>query len=60
MRAAEAEAETGAGRADHGIAIVADDPAAPAELAALAAERGWRITPVETALGAGFAAARIA
>ncbi len=26
--------------------IVADDPAAPREIAALAAERGWRCTPL--------------
>ncbi|MBV9843246.1 MAG: sulfurtransferase TusA family protein [Sphingomonadaceae bacterium] len=34
--------------------IVADDPIAPAELAALAKERGWAIASIETALGQGF------
>ena len=35
------------------FAIVADDPIAPGELAALAAERGWSITPCDTRIGAG-------
>ena len=34
--------------------IVADDPAAPREIALLAEERGWTATPVETAIGAGW------
>jgi tRNA 2-thiouridine synthesizing protein A len=34
--------------------IVADDPIAPAELRALAGERGWRIELVQTSLGEGF------
>ncbi|WP_136163512.1 sulfurtransferase TusA family protein [Sphingomonas flavalba] len=33
--------------------IVADDPAAPREIAALAAERGWTVTAEETPIGAG-------
>jgi tRNA 2-thiouridine synthesizing protein A len=32
--------------------IVADDPAAPREIALLAEERGWTATPVETPIGA--------
>lgn len=28
---------------NRGVAIVADDPAAPGEIAALAAERGWSV-----------------
>lgn len=34
--------------------IVADDPIAPGEIAALAAERGWSVEPVETAIGPGL------
>lgn len=34
--------------------IVADDPAAPREIAALAAERGWLLAATETAVGAGW------
>ena len=34
--------------------IVADDPIAPAELAALAAERGWSIATVQTPIGTGY------
>ena len=34
--------------------IVADDPIAPAELRALAGERGWRIEPAATPLGEGY------
>jgi hypothetical protein len=34
--------------------IVADDPAAPREIAALAAERGWTVTAEATALGEGL------
>lgn len=29
------------------VTILADDPAAPSEIAALAAARGWAIVPVE-------------
>ena len=32
------------------VRIVADDPAAPREIAALAAERGWRCTPLADAV----------
>jgi tRNA 2-thiouridine synthesizing protein A len=31
------------------IRVIADDPAAPGEIAALAAERGWTIAPEENA-----------
>lgn len=34
--------------------IVADDPAAPREIAALAAERGWSVQDVETSIGSGW------
>lgn len=34
--------------------IVADDPAAPREIALLAEERGWTATSVETPIGAGW------
>lgn len=40
------------------LRIVADDPAAPAELAALAGERGWRLDRVATVLGPGYIARR--
>ena len=33
---------------------VADDPAAPGEIGAVAAERGWRLEPVESAIGPGL------
>ena len=36
------------------IVIVADDPIAPAEIAAFGAERGLFVTPIETAIGDGF------
>jgi len=36
------------------VCIVADDPIAPQEIAALAAERGWTVRAVTTAIGAGF------
>jgi len=29
------------------LRLLADDPAAPREIAALAAERGWQVEPVE-------------
>lgn len=35
------------------IVIVADDPIAPREIEALAAERGWSVATVETAMGPG-------
>lgn len=34
--------------------IVADDPAAPREITALAQEQGWSIAAVDTAIGAGW------
>ncbi|MBC2776935.1 sulfurtransferase TusA family protein [Parasphingopyxis marina] len=34
--------------------IVADDPLAPREIAALAAERGWTVGPCATAIGPGW------
>jgi tRNA 2-thiouridine synthesizing protein A len=49
LRLARAMREGGSRVAD---TIVADDPAAPRELAALAAERGWSIMAVDSELGA--------
>ncbi len=40
IRLSRAARETGSGR----LRILADDPAAPRELAALCAERGWSLT----------------
>lgn len=51
VRLARAVREAGPG---HIVRIVADDPIAPKELAALAAERGWQITAVDTDIGPGF------
>jgi len=36
------------------VSIVADDPIAPGEIAALAEQNGWQVGPVETAIGNGF------
>ena len=36
------------------VTIVADDPIAPAEIAAFAAERGISAVAVKTSIGAGF------
>lgn len=36
------------------VRIVADDPIAPGEIAAFAAERGWAVVEVGTAIGSGF------
>ena len=36
------------------VRIVADDPAAPREITALAAERGWRCTPLAGAVPPAF------
>lgn len=36
------------------VRIVADDPIAPGEIAAFAAEHGWAVIEVETAIGSGF------
>ena len=38
--------------------IVADDPAAPGEISALADERNWRCEPVPTAVGEGYRVSR--
>lgn len=51
VRLARAVREAGAG---HRVRIVADDPIAPAEIAALASERGWQVSTVETEIGSGF------
>ena len=48
LRVARALREAGE-RAE--VLAVADDPAAPREIGAVAAERGWRIMPVESAIG---------
>ena len=49
LRLARAMREGGASAK---VRIIADDPAAPGEIAALAGERGWRVTPAD---GAGLA-----
>ena len=36
---------------DEVVIVVADDPAAPDEIAAVAIERGWRLTSVESTIG---------
>lgn len=36
------------------VTIVADDPIAPAEIGALAEERGWSVERVGTDIGEGF------
>jgi tRNA 2-thiouridine synthesizing protein A len=36
------------------VVIVADDAAAPREIAALCTERGWNCAPAETPIGDGF------
>lgn len=41
-------------RESESAVIVADDPAAPREIAALADERGWAVSAVETEIGAGW------
>nr|WP_281397123.1 sulfurtransferase TusA family protein [Sphingobium boeckii] len=51
VRLARAVREAGAGAV---IRIVADDPIAPKEIAALAAERGWNVIEVTTDIGPGF------
>ena len=40
------------------IVIVADDPIAPAEIAALAAENGWAVANLDTAIGSGWRISR--
>lgn len=51
LRLARAAREAGAGQC---VRIVADDPIAPGEIAALAEEHGWTVAPVETEIGEGF------
>ena len=51
VRLARAVREAGPGAVVH---IVADDPIAPREIAALAAERGWALQAIETGIGPGF------
>ncbi|RJF86002.1 sulfurtransferase TusA family protein [Sphingomonas cavernae] len=51
LRLARAAREAGAGAT---IRIVADDPIAAGEIAALAEERGWAVAPVATGIGSGF------
>jgi tRNA 2-thiouridine synthesizing protein A len=48
LRLARAMRESGA------AVIVADDPAAARELAALAEERGWCLSETATAIGSGW------
>lgn len=38
--------------------IVADDPVAPDEIAALAGEHGWRVEALETPIGRGWRISR--
>ena len=42
---------------DH-VVIVADDPIAPAEIAALASEQGWRLEERQTEIGSGWSVSR--
>ncbi len=42
---------------DH-LTIVADDPIAPSEIAALATENGWQIKKVSTQIGEGWQISR--
>jgi tRNA 2-thiouridine synthesizing protein A len=51
LRVARAIREAGAGAE---ILAVADDPIAPREIAAVATERGWSVTPETTQIGAGL------
>ena len=51
VRLARAVREAGEGAL---VRIVADDPIAPKEIAALAAERGWRVEAIATDIGRGF------
>lgn len=36
------------------VSIVADDPIAPGEIAAIAEQNDWQVDPVETSIGNGF------
>ncbi len=40
------------------VRVLADDPAAPAEIAALAAQRGWRVVPLAASDERGFRVTR--
>lgn len=40
------------------VVIVADDPIAPAEIAALAEERGWAVADLDTEIGLGWRISR--
>ena len=51
VRLARAMREAGPGAT---VRIVADDPIAPREIAALASERGWGLRAVDTQIGPGF------
>lgn len=51
LRVARAMREAGEGAA---ILALADDPLAPAEIAAVAAERGWAAAPVTLAEGSAL------
>ena len=51
VRLARAMREAGAGAV---IRIVADDPIAPGEIAALATECGWQVREIATDVGPGF------
>ncbi len=51
IRVARALREAGEGEV---ILAVADDPAAPREIGAVADERGWRISAAESAIGPAF------
>jgi tRNA 2-thiouridine synthesizing protein A len=51
LRLARAMREAGDGAV---IRIVADDPAAPREIVALAAERGWQVSQEDDAVPAAF------
>jgi tRNA 2-thiouridine synthesizing protein A len=51
LRVARALREAGVGDT---VIAVADDPAAPGEIGAVAAERGWRLELVDSAIGPGL------
>ena len=45
-------------RQERSVVIVADDPIAPAEIAALAGDHGWTVTEIQTPLGHGWRVSR--
>jgi tRNA 2-thiouridine synthesizing protein A len=45
-------------RSNTELVIVADDPIAPEEIAALADQQGWTTSPVATPFGPGFRISR--